>query len=136
MYTSLRDSFQESRKGRKRAVRGSRSITRSVFALEEDDSPQIDPCAAGESPQFMLALASVAGFVVPGVEAKLEDGGLDIVPFVLLLLGDVFHLLSGPHRFQLFGREVPPLVLGPVCRIGDAERAAPGPLGLIDLSGS
>lgn len=114
---------------------GSRDAFRSIFALEEQDSSQIDPCAAGKGPQFMLPLASVAGLVVPGVEAELEDGGLDIVSFVLLLLGDVFHPLSGPHRFQLLGQEVPPLVLGPVSRIGNAERSAPCPFGLIDLPG-
>ena len=35
----------------------------------------IDPCAAGKSLQFVLPPASVAGLVVPGVEAELEDGG-------------------------------------------------------------
>lgn len=45
---------------------------RSISALEEHDSSQIDPCAAGKGPQFMLPLASVAGLVVPGVEAELE----------------------------------------------------------------
>lgn len=114
---------------------GSRDVFRSIFALEEYDSSQIDPCAAGKGPQFMLPLASVAGLVVPGVEAELEDGGLDVVPFVLLLLGNVFHQLSGTHRFQLLGQEVPPLVLGPFARIGNAERSAPCTLGLIDRPG-
>ena len=60
----------------------SRNASRSIFALEEHDSAQIDPCAADKGPQFVLPLASVAGLVVPGVEAELEDGGLDIVPFI------------------------------------------------------
>lgn len=114
---------------------GSRGVFRSIFAPEEHDSSQIDPRAAGKDPQFVLALASVAGLVVPGVEAELEDGGLDVVPFVLLLLGNVFHHLSGAHRFQLLGQEVAPLVLRPVARIGNAERTAPCPLGLMDLPG-
>ena len=109
---------------------GSRGSFRSIFALEEHDSSQVDPCAAGKGPQFVLEFASVAGFVVTGVEAELEDGGLDVVSFVLLLLGNVFHQLSGAHRFHLLGQEVPPLVLGPLARIGNAERSAPCPLGL------
>ena len=60
---------------------GGSGAFRSIFALEDHDSSQIDPCAAGKGPQFMLPLTSVAGLVVPGVEAELEDGGLDVVPF-------------------------------------------------------
>ena len=114
---------------------GSICAFRSVFALEEHDSSQIDPCAAGKSPQFVLPPASVAGLVVPGVEAELEDGGLDIVPLVLLFRVDVPHQLSRSHRFQLLRQEVPPLVLKPVSRVGNAKRPSLRPLGFIYLSG-
>ena len=72
MYTSLRHRVQKIHKGRKSAVVGFSDAFRSISALEEHDSSQIDPCAAGKGPQFMLPLASVAGLVVPGVEAELE----------------------------------------------------------------
>ena len=135
MSESLRHSFTERRDGRDRAIGPSDAPFRSAFAQEEDDSSQIYPCTAGISPQLVLPLASVAGLVVPGVEAELEDGGFDIVPFVFLLLGDVFHQLPRTHRLQLLGQEVPLLVPGSVARIRDAERSASGPLGLIDLTG-
>ena len=135
MNESLRHSLKERRHGRNRAIGAPIAPFRSVFALEEDQSSQIYPRTSGQRPQLVLPLASVAGLVVPGVEAELEDGGFDVVPFVLLFLGDVLHQLSGAHRFQLLGEEVPPLVLGSVARIRYAERSASGPLGLIDLPG-
>lgn len=42
-----------------------------IGALEEHDSSQIDPCAAGKSPQFELPPASIAGLDSgTGLEAR------------------------------------------------------------------
>ena len=60
----------------------SRGAIRSIFALEDHDSSQIDPCAAGEGPQFMLELASVTGLVAPvhGLLRLLLQPRLDPLP--------------------------------------------------------
>ncbi len=134
MIESLRHSLQERRHGRCEAKRASITPFRSHFALEEEDSSQIYPCAAGESPQLIFPLASVVGLVVPCVKAELEDGGFDIVPFVLLFLGDNLQALAGPHRLQLLGEEVSPLEAAAFVRIGYPKSSAPGPLGFIDLA--
>ncbi len=129
MYQSLRHNSQESRQGSKEGHwTFPNGAFRDNFALEEHDSAQIYPCTSGKCPQFVLPLASVAGLVVPGVEAELEDGDPDVVPFVLLPDGDVRQLFSGMHRLQLFVREVAPLVLGSVP--GWGMRSAPLLVGL------
>lgn len=136
MFDSLLHTRYETKDGRKRAVLTSSMPFRDHFALEEHEPSQIYPHASGECPQFMSPLTSVAGLVVARMKAKLEDGRLHVVPFVLFLGWDVLHQLSGTHEFQLFGSEVSPLV--PASRFGvrDAERSAFGCLRLIDLPGT
>ena len=125
MSDGLLHTRRETKNGRNKAVPASGSPFRIRFALEERESPQIYPHTSGKSPQLVLPLASVAGLVVPCVEAELEDGGLHVVPLVLLLGRDVLHQLSRTHGLQLLRQEVTPFVPASLPRVGDAERAAP-----------
>ena len=134
MFQSLRYTSQERENSRKRTVLTANGAFRGHFALEEHES-SIYPHTSGKSPQFMLPLASVAGLVVPGMEAKLENGCLNVVPFVLFLGRDVLHQLPGTHGLQLFWKEVAPFVLATRSRVRYAESTAFGSLGFIDLTG-
>lgn len=91
MFDSQLHTRQDTKDSRKRAVLTSSMPFRDHFALEEHEPSQIYPHASGECPQFMSPLISVAGLVVARMKAKLEDGRLHVVPFVLFLEWNVLH---------------------------------------------
>ena len=83
----------------------------SHFEVKKQKSAHIDPCTACYRLHLVLEKPPVSGLVVPRVETVLEDGRLDIVPFLPLVEGDGLHLAPDLGLVYLVASEVPPALL-------------------------